>query len=149
MAANREKETIRDRLIVRTSVVGIVTNLCLVAFKMLVGLMAMGLFWQLAGALIYQNHLIVLLGMTAHIMLIVSFEAIFHRYREDPDAGSQRRLFYQISVWLVALFPCSAVTRVVLSFWPRPYLHIWDRLSPFLLYLPLCLAVTLLLRRKR
>ena len=40
MAANREKETIRDRLIVRTSVVGIVTNLCLVAFKMLVGLMA-------------------------------------------------------------------------------------------------------------
>lgn len=40
MAANREKETIRDRLIVRTSVVGIATNLCLVAFKMLVGLMA-------------------------------------------------------------------------------------------------------------
>lgn len=119
------------------------------AMMILVGLMAMGLFWQLAGALIYQNHLIVLLGMTIHIMLIVSFEAIFHRYREDPDAGSQRRLFYQISVWLVALFPCSAVTRVVLSFWPRPYLHIWDRLSPFLLYLPLCLAVTLLLRRKR
>ena len=119
------------------------------AMMILVALMAMGLFWQLVGSLIYQNHLIVLLGMTAHIMLIVSFEAIFHRYREDPDAGSQRRLFYQISVWLVALFPCSAVTRVVLSFWPRPYLHIWDRLSPFLLYLPLCLAVTLLLRRKR
>ena len=31
------KETLRDRLIVRTSVVGIVTNLCLVAFKLLVG----------------------------------------------------------------------------------------------------------------
>ena len=38
MAAS--KETLRDRLIVRTSVVGIVTNLCLVAFKLLVGVLA-------------------------------------------------------------------------------------------------------------
>ena len=38
MAAS--KETLRDRLIVHTSVVGIVTNLCLVAFKLLVGVLA-------------------------------------------------------------------------------------------------------------
>ena len=114
-----------------------------------VALMAMGLFWQLVGSLIYQNHLIVLLGMTAHIAIIVSFEAVFRRYQDDPDAQGQRRLFYQISVWLAALFPCSAVTRIFWSFWPAPHLRIWEFLSPFLLYLPLCLAVTLLLRRKK
>ncbi|MDY3014796.1 MAG: cation diffusion facilitator family transporter [Evtepia sp.] len=35
-----KKEMVRDRLIVRTSVIAIVTNLCLVGFKVLVGLMA-------------------------------------------------------------------------------------------------------------
>ena len=35
-----KQEVVRDRLIVRTSVIAIVTNLCLVAFKVLVGLMA-------------------------------------------------------------------------------------------------------------
>ena len=60
----------------------------------LVGIMAMGLFWQLVGALIYQNHLIVLLGMTAHIVIIITFEAMFRRYQGDPEARSQRLLFW-------------------------------------------------------
>ena len=115
----------------------------------LVGLMAMGLFWQLVGALIYQNHLIVLLGMTAHIVILITFEAMFRRYRGEAEAREQRLLFWQLAVWFVSLFPCSAVTRVFWAFWPRPYLHIWDFLSPFLLYLPLCLAVTLLLRKRK
>ena len=115
----------------------------------LAGILAMGLFWQLIGALVYQNHLIVLLGMTAHIVVIVTFEAMFRRYRDDPEARSQRLLFWQLAMWCVSLFPCAAVTRVFWAFWPRPYLHIWDRISPFLLYLPLCLAVTLLLRKKK
>lgn len=115
----------------------------------LVGLMAMGLFWQLAGALIYQNHLIVLLGMTAHITLIITFEAIFRRYQGDAEARVQRLLFWQLTVWLVSLFPCSAVTRVFWSYWPRPHLQLWETLSPLLLYLPLCLAVTLVLQRKK
>lgn len=115
----------------------------------LVGLMAMGLFWQLVGALIYQNHLIVLLGMTGHIVILITFEAMFRRYRGEAEAREQRLLFWQLAVWFVSLFPCSAVIRIFLSFWPRPYLHIWDFLSPFLLYLPLCLAVTLLLRKRK
>lgn len=115
----------------------------------LVGIMAMGLFWQLIGALVYQNHLIVLLGMTAHIVIIITFEAMFRRYQGDPEARKQRLLFWQLAVWFVSLFPCSAVTRIFWAFWPRPYLHIWDFLSPFLLYLPLCLVVTLLLRKKK
>ena len=115
----------------------------------LAGILAMGLFWQLVGALVYQNHLIVLLGMTAHIVVIVTFEAMFRRYRDDPEARSQRLLFWQLAVWCVSLFPCAAVTRIFWAFWPRPYLHIWEYLSPFLLYLPLCLAVTLLLRKKK
>ena len=115
----------------------------------LVGIMAMGLFWQLVGALIYQNHLIVLLGMTAHIVIIITFEAMFRRYQGDSEARYQRLLFWQLAVWFVSLFPCSAMTRIFWAFWPRPHLQVWETLSPFLLYLPLCLVVTSLLQRKK
>ena len=37
---DKQAEHVRDRLIVRTSLVAIGTNLCLVAFKMAVGLLA-------------------------------------------------------------------------------------------------------------
>ena len=116
----------------------------------LIGVQALSLFWQLAGSLIYQNHLIPLLGMTVHIMTIIGFEAGFHRFRGEADgeALSYRRTFYRVSVWLVSLFPCAAVTRVFWSFYPRPHYQLTETLSPLLLYLPLSLAVTLLLRPK-
>ena len=119
------------------------------AMMVLMGIMAMGLFWQLVGALIYQSHLIVLLGMTAHIVIVIAFEALFRRYQGDPEAREQRLLFWQLTVWFVSLFPCAALTRVLWAFWPGPHLHIWKVLSPLLLYLPLCLVVTLLLRKKK
>ena len=119
------------------------------AMMVLMGTMAMGLFWQLVGALIYQSHLIVLLGMTAHIVIIIAFEALFRRYQGDPEAREQRLLFWQLTVWFVSLFPCAALTRILWAFWPGPHLHIWEVLSPLLLYLPLCLVVTLLLRKKK
>ena len=119
------------------------------AMMVLMGIMAMGLFWQLVGALIYQSHLIVLLGMTAHIVIVIAFEALFRRYQGDPEAREQRLLFWQLTVWFVSLFPCAALTRILWAFWPGPHLHIWEVLSPLLLYLPLCLVVTLLLRKKK
>ena len=119
------------------------------AMMVLMGIMAMGLFWQLVGALIYQSHLIVLLGMTAHIVIIIAFEALFRRYQGDPEAREQRLLFWQLTVWFVSLFPCAALTRILWTFWPGPHLHIWEVFSPLLLYLPLCLVVTLLLRKKK
>ena len=119
------------------------------AMMVLMGIMAMGLFWQLVGALIYQSHLIVLLGMTAHIVIIIAFEALFRRYQGDPEAREQRLLFWQLTVWFVSLFPCAALTRILWAFWPGPHLHIWEVFSPLLLYLPLCLVVTLLLRKKK
>ena len=119
------------------------------AMMVLMGIMAMGLFWQLVGALIYQSHLIVLLGMTAHIVIVIAFEALFRRYQGDPEAREQRLLFWQFTVWFVSLFPCAALTRILWAFWPGPHLHIWEVLSPLLLYLPLCLVVTLLLRKKK
>ena len=119
------------------------------AMMVLMGIMAMGLFWQLVGALIYQSHLILLLGMTAHIVIIIAFEALFRRYQGDPEAREQRLLFWQLTVWFVSLFPCAALTRILWAFWPGPHLHIWEVLSPLLLYLPLCLVVTLLLRKKK
>ena len=121
------------------------------AMMVLIGIQALAFFWQLAGSLIYQNHLIPLLGMTAHILTIIGFEAGF-RYRRneaDEEALSYRRTFYRVGVWLVSLFPCAAATRVFWSFYPRPHYELTERLSPLLLYLPLCLAVTLLLRPKR
>ena len=119
------------------------------AMMVLMGIMAMGLFWQLVGALIYQSHLILLLGMTAHIVIVIAFEALFRRYQGDPEAREQRLLFWQLTVWFVSLFPCAALTRILWAFWPGPHLHIWEVLSPLLLYLPLCLVVTLLLRKKK
>ena len=119
------------------------------AMMVLMGIMAMGLFWQLVGALIYQSPLIVLLGMTAHIVIVIAFEALFRRYQGDPEAREQRLLFWQLTVWFVSLFPCAALTRILWAFWPGPHLHIWEVLSPLLLYLPLCLVVTLLLRKKK
>ena len=121
------------------------------AMMILIGIQALAFFWQLAGSLIYQNHLIPLLGMTAHIMTIIGFEAGFRYFQKEADeeALSYRRTFYRVGVWLVSLFPCAAVTRVFWSFYPRPYSWIAERLSPLLLYLPLCIAITLLLRPKK
>lgn len=123
------------------------------AMMVLIGVQALSFFWQLAGSLIYQSHLIPLLGMTAHIVTIIGFEAGFRYFQRETEADEEalscRRTFYRVSVWLVSLFPCAAVTRVFWSFYPRPHYWITERLSPLLLYLPLCLAVTLLLRPKR
>ena len=121
------------------------------AMMILIGIQALAFFWQLAGSLIYQNHLIPLLGMTAHIMTIIGFEAGFRYFQKEADeeALSYRRTFYRVGVWLVSLFLCAAVTRVFWSFYPRPHLWISERLSPLVLYLPLCIAITLLLRPKR
>ena len=122
------------------------------AMMVLIAIQALGLFWQLAGCLVYQNHLIPLLGMSAHIMTIIGFEAGFRYYRKeaeaDAEALSYRRAFYRISVWLVALFPCAALTRVFWAMYPRPVPSLLVTLSPLVLYLPLCLAVTALLRKR-
>ena len=114
---------------------------------LLVAAEAIALFWQLMGSLVYQNHLIPLLGMTVHILAIVCFEAIFQRHRREDGAREQRRWFYRVSVWLTALFPCSFVLRFFWALYPWPASSLVVAASPLLLYLPLCLAVTLLLRR--
>lgn len=89
-----------------------------VAMIVLVAVLALAFFWQVFGSLVYQNHLIVLLGMTAHIVTIVVFEAVYQRHRGTDGAKQWRRQFYQISVWLVSLFPLSALTRAFWALYP-------------------------------
>ena len=120
-----------------------------VAMIVLVAVLALAFFWQVFGSLVYQNHLIVLLGMTAHIVTIVVFEAMYQRHRGSDGAKQWRRQFYQINVWLVSLFPLSALTRVFWALYPRSHSAMAEWLSPFVLYLPLCLAVTMWLGKKR
>ena len=126
------------------------------AMMVLIGAEALGFFWQLMGFWVYNSVLIPLLGMTAHIMTIVGFEAGFHRQRSlagpegtEPEALDCRRVFYRVSVWLVSLFPLACLTRIFWSFYPRPYLSTVALLSPLVLYLPLCLYVTWRLRKKK
>ncbi len=122
------------------------------AMMVLIGMEALALFWQLMGSLVYQNHLIPLLGMTAHIMTIVGFEAGFRgqlkRSGDDQDALDCRRVFYRVSVWMVSLFPCAALTRIFWALYPRPHLLVIEMLSPLVLYLPLCLLAAWRLRRR-
>ena len=120
-----------------------------VTMIVLVAVLALAFFWQVFGSLVYQNHLIVLLGMTAHIVTIVVFEAVYQRQSGTDGAKQWRRQFYQISVWLVALFPLSALTRAFWALYPRSHSAMAEWLSPFFLYLPLCLAVTMWLGKKR
>lgn len=131
---------------------------------LLVGLEALAFFWELVGGLIYQSHLIVLLGMTVHVCLIVAFEAwlrIWQGTEEKVLIREQRRFFYRITVWMVALYPCSALIRGVCLLWPKvtwlgripPFFtgdsnDVLGWIVPFSLYLPLCLLVTILLRKK-
>ena len=124
------------------------------AMMVLIGIEALGLFWQLAGSLIYQSNLIPLLGMTAHIMTIVGFEAGFQREKKllgevEPAALDCRRVFYRVSVWMVSLFPVAFLTRIFWAFWPRPHLSVLETVSPLVLYLPVCLVVTNALRKKK
>ena len=124
------------------------------AMMVLIGIQALGLFWQLAGSLIYQSHLIPLLGMTAHIMTIIGFEAGFRREQRlaggtEDEALDFRRAFYRISVWLVTLFPLSGLTRIFWVLYNGSYNSTLALLSPLILYFPLCLAVTAALRPKK
>ena len=132
---------------------------------LLVGLEALALFWELVGSLVYQNHLIVLMGMTVHICLMIVFEAWLRLWgkEEKAVARQQRRFFYRITIWIVALYPCAAFVRVFYLLWPQIYFA-WLRwisssfagcsisvlrwILPLFLYLPLCLLVTILLRKK-
>ena len=124
------------------------------AMMVLIGIMALGLFWQLMGSLIYQSHLIPLLGMTAHIMTIIGFEAGFQREKKrtgevEPEALDCRRVFYRVGVWMVSLYPIAFLTRIFWALWPRPYPAVLAVLSPLVLYLPVCLFVTWMLRKKK
>ena len=122
------------------------------AMMVLIGVEALGFFWQLMGFWVYQSILIPLLGMTAHIMTIVGFEAGFRgqlkRSGDDQDALDCRRVFYRVSVWMVSLFPCAALTRIFWALYPRPHLLVIEMLSPLVLYLPLCLLAAWRLRRR-
>ena len=46
-------------------------------------------------------------------------------------------------------FPLSALTRAFWALYPRSHSAMAEWLSPFFLYLPLCLAVTMWLGKKR
>lgn len=91
-----------------------------VTMIVLVAVLALAFFWQVFGSLVYQNHLIVLLGMTAHIVTIVVFEAMYQRHRGTDGAKQWRRQFYQISVWLS---PVGADPGVLGAVPPLPQRH--------------------------
>lgn len=110
---------------------------------------ALGLFWQLAGLLVYQNDLIPLLGMTVHILSVVGFEAAFRRYQEEADAAALdcRRVFYRVSVWMVSLFPILYLSRVFFALYPRPYPSAAAVVLPLAIYLLFCAWITWHLRK--
>ena len=125
------------------------------AMMVLIGGEALGFFWQLMGALVYNSHLIPLLGMTVHIITIIGFEAGFRgqmRYsgqaQPDPEALDCRRVFYRVSVWLVSLFPITFLTRIFWLLYPRPYSNALSYLLPLVLYGVVCALVTWKLRKK-
>ena len=126
------------------------------AMMVLIGVEALGFFWQLMGFLVYNNVLIPLLGMTVHIVTIIGFEAGFRgqlRYelqaQPDPEALDCRRVFYRVSVWLVSLFPIACLTRIFWFFYPRPYSNVFSYLLPLALYAILSGLVTWKLRKKK
>ena len=126
------------------------------AMMVLVAVEALGFFWPLMGALVYNSHLIPLLGMTVHIITIIGFEAGFRgqmRYsgqaQPDPEALDCRRVFYRVSVWLVSLFPITCLTRIFWFFYPRPYSNVFSYLLPLVLYAVLGSFVTWKLRKKK
>ena len=125
------------------------------AMMVLIGIEALAFFWQCMGFLVYKSVLIPLLGMTVHIITLIGFEAGFRgqlRYelqaQPDAEALDCRRVFYRVSVWMVSLFPCAALTRIFWALYPRPRLSVIETLSPLALYLPLCLLAAWRLRRR-
>ena len=122
----------------------------------LIGVEALGFFWQLMGFLVYNSVLIPLLGMTVHIVTIIGFEAGFRgqlRYelqaQPEAEALDCRRVFYRVSVWLVSLFPIACLTRIFWFFYPRPYSNVFSYLLPLALYAILGGLVTWKLRKTR
>ena len=126
------------------------------AMMVLIGVEALGFFWQLMGFWVYQRILIPLLGMTAHIMTIVGFEAGFHRQRSlagpegtEAEALDYRRVFYRVSVWLVSLFPLACLARIFWTFYPREVNTVVEWGLPLVLYAALGGFSTWRLRRPR
>ncbi len=110
------------------------------------------------GFFISKNVGIVLMSFMLCILSIAGFEASLVRYADD-NKNHYRRKFYDISVWIVSFIPVSCIVSVVYPFIlshksifsmeiAPAFTVIASPIAFLVIYLPVCLVVRAIIRRK-
>ena len=122
-------------------------------FWMLV-LQAMACIVELITWFVVDFFIMVLYGVVVHAVSIFAFERSYRKHRDGERADHYRRIFYRTAVWMVAYTPIRAAVGGLWSlclwqFAPADfYPAVLVEGSILLIYLIVCLSVTLKLKKK-
>jgi transcriptional regulator with XRE-family HTH domain len=122
-----------------------------IALIVLVGLHALSLLWGVMGVFFYQALWVIYLAISMHIVIIIAFEAGYHRYpasNESSEAREYRRKYYRISVWLFAYLPLRMLMVSLSGLYLKPYYHIAFEGIILIVYLVVCSITTIAIRKK-
>jgi len=126
-----------------------------IGLSILVALQVLPLFLYFIGIFVMTNPTTLLLASLMNLLNIVVLEITFH-ICGDERGKYYRRKYYRITVWLFSWCPVSLLTRLFL--WGGSWVMgaeelvrkgLWTTLITVVLYLVVCITVTLLLREKR
>ena len=81
-----------------------------------------------------------------HFINILIFELVYRHFKSIEGAKAHKRRYYRISVWFFSLAPAMFVTCLLAMLGIVPFGTIAIGL---LLYLPVCIALTLILKEKK
>lgn len=126
-----------------------------IGLSILVALQVLPLFLYFVGIFVMANTMSLMFASLMNLLNIVVLEITFH-ICGDERGKYYRRKYYRITVWLFSWCPVSLLTRLFLwgSSWVMGAEEIarkglWTTLITVVLYLVVCITVTLLLREKK
>lgn len=121
-----------------------------IGLSILIALQVLAFFWGLMGQLVLRASFVTVMAVMLHLLNIAVFEIAFHICAQDQDEEGRRyrRKYYRIAVWFFACFPIRAAVRGLAEIWWAVPSFILEAIT-LLIYLVVCLTVTVLLREKK
>lgn len=117
-----------------------------IAFTVCIGILIMLEVFAIAGWVVFQRVFMISNAVMGQIAVITTFEVVYRKYQNQPEAAAWRRRYYRFAIWLTAYFPIRFVMTNLWTLYPRPVLSLWIECSYAAAYLTVCVLVSWRLR---